>query len=529
MSTELLTVKFGLSGGTLDIFYLHDVFINFAINSIPYSIVKLKSKINAAGNITDKEGAEFELMKPGNELVIMRDNRVLFSGVIVERSFIIEKELKQLTIKASHKLQSLCTLFRSQLFTRQTDAAIIKAILNDHKITSAAIENLNVKHEQMVQYNCFDWHFLISRLNASSVWLMPTAQKITIKKPSLKGSVKKVELSNNVDIFHASLRQSNKYLSQNIEASSWNIARQEMSKSSKAVSLFPGEEAMSVKKLNPLNAKPSQISHSLELQQGEQVAWSDSRLLALEMTAIQGEVEVEGDLSYDLGQGLSLENFGKPMDGKALITGITQHFTPYQWRTRLTLGTEWIPDIHAGMVPAVDGLHIGIVAENSQGPDDNHCFKVHLPALSASKTVLARLASPFASKDSGINFYPEKGDEVMIGFLEDDPRFPIILGAVHNPKNKAPKSELAQGPGIVIKNKGKTQSLLIHPNKGIILEEKKGGDTASLILGGGELQAGLSKSAQVTAKGTINIESSGALNANGRTVKIKGTKVDINQ
>jgi uncharacterized protein involved in type VI secretion and phage assembly len=34
----------------------------------------------------------------------------------------------------------------------------------------------------------------------------------------------------------------------------------------------------------------------------------------------------------------------------------------------------------------------------------------------------------------GASFYPEVGDEVIVGFMNEDPRFPIVLGSVYSAK-----------------------------------------------------------------------------------------------
>ena len=41
-----------------------------------------------------------------------------------------------------------------------------------------------------------------------------------------------------------------------------------------------------------------------------------------------------------------------------------------------------------------------------------------------------RLSSIYASNNCGITFFPEKGDEVILGFIENNPKEPIIIGNV---------------------------------------------------------------------------------------------------
>jgi len=50
----------------------------------------------------------------------------------------------------------------------------------------------------------------------------------------------------------------------------------------------------------------------------------------------------------------------------------------------------------------------------------------------------ARLATLDAGKDRGTYFRPEIGDEVVIGFLGDDPRYPVILGQCNSGAKRSP-------------------------------------------------------------------------------------------
>ena len=45
----------------------------------------------------------------------------------------------------------------------------------------------------------------------------------------------------------------------------------------------------------------------------------------------------------------------------------------------------------------------------------------------------------YAGKERGALFYPEKGDEVIVGFFNDDPRKAVILGSLYSSANGIPK------------------------------------------------------------------------------------------
>ena len=50
----------------------------------------------------------------------------------------------------------------------------------------------------------------------------------------------------------------------------------------------------------------------------------------------------------------------------------------------------------------------------------------------AGEGVWARLGNVYASSGFGSFFYPEVNDEVIVGFFNDDPRYPVILGSLYS-------------------------------------------------------------------------------------------------
>jgi uncharacterized protein involved in type VI secretion and phage assembly len=92
-----------------------------------------------------------------------------------------------------------------------------------------------------------------------------------------------------------------------------------------------------------------------------------------------------------------------------------------------------------GLVPGVTGLQNGTVQQIDQDPDGQYRVLVLVSVLGATaQGIWARLASPYASNNAGIVFYPEIGDEVILGFVSGDPGFPIILGSLYSSSKKVP-------------------------------------------------------------------------------------------
>ena len=85
------------------------------------------------------------------------------------------------------------------------------------------------------------------------------------------------------------------------------------------------------------------------------------------------------------------------------------------------------------MLPAANGLQIGVVTALEDDPQGDDRIKCRLPMVGAGEEGLwARLATLDAGDGRGTYFRPEIGDEVVVGFLDDDPRNPVILGMCHS-------------------------------------------------------------------------------------------------
>ncbi|HEX2394252.1 MAG TPA: type VI secretion system tip protein VgrG, partial [Bacteroidales bacterium] len=92
----------------------------------------------------------------------------------------------------------------------------------------------------------------------------------------------------------------------------------------------------------------------------------------------------------------------------------------------------------AGIVPGVTGLQIGVVIKIEGDPDKEDRVKVRIPAIDQNEGIWSRMASPDAGKERGAFFRPEIHDEVVVGFLNGDPRHAIILGMLNSSAHPAP-------------------------------------------------------------------------------------------
>jgi uncharacterized protein involved in type VI secretion and phage assembly len=93
------------------------------------------------------------------------------------------------------------------------------------------------------------------------------------------------------------------------------------------------------------------------------------------------------------------------------------------------------------------GLHFGgHLAEvvSLDDPDSRNRVQVRLHSFDGVEgqdgPVWARVAAPFAGDDRGAFLLPDVGDEVLVVFVNGDPRLPIIVGGLWNGSSLPPES-----------------------------------------------------------------------------------------
>jgi uncharacterized protein involved in type VI secretion and phage assembly len=236
---------------------------------------------------------------------------------------------------------------------------------------------------------------------------------------------------------------------------------------------------------------------------------------------------------------VKLAGMGDRFNGSALVTGVRHRVDQHGWQTDVQIGLAAetlsaqadIVDVPAaGLLPAVSGLQIGLVQNFTDDPAKEFRVRVQLPGVDQKDPVWARLALPDAGKDRGYFFQPEVGDEVVVGFLNNDPRQAVILGALYGSKN-APKEfkqtkdnfekGIATKKGIVLKfvDKDKASMFIETPKKNKILLDDEAEKVEVADQHGNKVTMSKDGIVIKSAK-DVKIDAAG-------NVEIKGQKVDV--
>jgi uncharacterized protein involved in type VI secretion and phage assembly len=168
--------------------------------------------------------------------------------------------------------------------------------------------------------------------------------------------------------------------------------------------------------------------------------WAKAQLVKSDYAKIKGEAKFQGTSVVDPGKYITFAGLGDRFNGDYLVSGVVHNISDGNWITEVSIGLSSVwateeADVMAppasGMLPGVRGLFNGTVKKIYDDPDSQYRILVDVPLFDPSGTgVWARLANFYSTSGAGAFFLPEVGDEVVLGFLNEDPRSPVILGSM---------------------------------------------------------------------------------------------------
>lgn len=186
------------------------------------------------------------------------------------------------------------------------------------------------------------------------------------------------------------------------------------------------------------------IYTSVPLTQDETQELSDAMLLRLRMSKFRGNITFPGSAAVKPNTLITLKGLGELMDGDAYVSSVHHNITGGKWITEVQIGV--VPEFHNQKVKSnpsepqikdtlidVKGLQVGIVQDVYDEDGGEFRVQVEIPMLNdTTEFVWARLASFYASNSFGAYFYPEVNDEVILGFIDGNPAYPVVLGSMYS-------------------------------------------------------------------------------------------------
>lgn len=410
------------------------------------------------------------LFKPGAAITISAGYgeavEEIFQGMVVaQRLRIVEAAEARLEVSCRETAFKMTLARTNRTFADSLDSDAIRQIAGEHGL-AATVAATTVIHPTLVQFYCSDWDFVVARAEANGMVVNVAGGKILVGKPETSGAAA-LSVTYGVDLlrFDAELDARGQY--PRIRAESWDPAIQALVASEVAPGAEPAWGDLTASDLSGVGALDAyRLQSAAGLDSAALQALAQARLDRAALARRRGMARVQGSALAKLGTLVEFKGLGARFNGTALVGQVMHRIADGNWLTDIGLGlsaeplTERAGGIEAAAaaaaVPPIRGLQIGVVVQLDADPAGAHRIQVELPLQGVGTAkVWARMGTPYATNGAGIVFLPEMGDEVVVGFLGDDPSMPVVLGALHSGKHVPPSAATAENQAKTILTKAK--------------------------------------------------------------------------
>lgn len=539
-SADLITHKILIEGEELSSEYsVMNIAVDKEINRIPSAKIVFADGDPASRDFTLSSQ---DLLIPGKEIEIKAgyhsDEDTIFKGMIIKHSLKIRANQSFLIVECKDKAVKLTIGRKSKYYYDSKDSDILEEIIANYELETD-IEATEVEHREIVQYNVSDWDFCVSRAQANGKIVVVNDGKITIQKPDTEQEeIETVTFGATVLDFDAEMDARNQF--QNVTSYGWSSADQEVLEIEAAdpgISLngnIPLDELSSVINLENLELKNVGSAPDADLQE-----WANAKVVFNQMAKVRGRVKFQGMPGVLPNTTMKLEGVGDRFNGKVFISAVRHQVADGNWTCDAQFGVnpKWFTENinindqpASGLFAAVHGLQIGKVTQLESDPDGEDRILVRLPMVDNSEQgIWARIATLDAGENRGSFFRPEVDDEVIVGFINENPNDAIVLGMMNSSAKPAPivASDDNHEKGFVTRSEMKFifndekksvvletpagKKITVDEDKGVIILEDENSNTITMDTAGISMES----------KGDINLKASGDVKIEGMNINAK--------
>ncbi|HRI12567.1 MAG TPA: type VI secretion system tip protein VgrG [Verrucomicrobiota bacterium] len=463
-NTSIVTCRIRAGGTPMPPCEVVSITVAREVNRIPSARIVLLDG-NAAEQDFPLSGQP--LLQPGKDIEILAgydsQDKTIFKGIITRlRTRAKSSSNTELILDCSDKSVSLTEGRHSACHPRQSDSTVMKSLIQAAGLR-AAVQTTTVTQEDLVQFNATDWDFIVTRAEANGMLVFVHDGEVAVKEPAILG-IPSHEATFGTDLIEFEAQLEDTADKAKVSAETWDAATQK-----------PERQGAGTK---------SRLQHGGARSPSELKCWIQAVKSRAGLARARGRARIQGAGGLLPGQLVTLGGIGKNFGKLHFVSGVEHEIADGNWTTEIQFGlaSRWfhqranvVEPPAAGLLPAVAGLQIGIVTKIAGDPRNEFRVQVRLPLVDAQGEGLwARVARLDAGAERGIVFLPEVGDEVVLGFLSNDPRDAIVLGMLHSSKKASPIAADEKNPSKGLTTRSKLQLLFDDEKKVITIATPAG-------------------------------------------------------
>lgn len=538
------------------------------VGKLARASILLRNWDDDAQAVTHSEAGLFE---PGAEIEVQLGYQgaleTVFAGVVAELAGSFNGQ-RQPTFEVGCRCKGilLAGARRSRIAEDVADGDVVSTLASDAGLQADA--EAGAQQPFAVQRSLTDWEYLRARADALGMALYVRGDSVVFKPPAASGGAA-LTLEWTANVLELSLRRDLGGRPESATAAGWDPAGLDAADAEAA----PGDVGVSNGARPTLDADlgtagwaglGERIARAGAVAPDELDLLAKGRMRAAALAHGSGSGRIAGLPTLRIDSVLEVERVGDALGGSFYVSAVRHVYDPTGYTTEFQLGLP--APLLPGRSQRPAGLAIGVV-DDIDDPDAWGRVRVSFPWLDPDvDSVWARLALPAAGPERGFFFIPEVGDEVVVGFLDEDARYPVVLGSLWNGSHAPPEPldaqkndvralvsraghkltfddgdsaplvtvETAAGQTLTLDDtsgsekielKDKTGNTITMSSDGIAIEAASGdlsltAASGKVAIEGLELEAKGSSSAKIESSATLDIKASATLGLKGALVNI---------
>lgn len=524
-----------------------------AVNQVPTATLVFADGDMPAQTFPLSDG---QALVPGAKLVISAGyadrSEVIFEGIVLGHGLSIASDNDaRLTLVCRDEAVRMTGMRKTRLSLEVTDSDAMTALITDNGLL-ATIETTTFCHPSLVQHDCTDWDYLVARAEAHGQIVVVTDGLVAVGAPNVAAAAElTVAYGESLIEFQADLDASHQFAG--VTAQAWDPKTQSVLLSREAPPAALNDQgnldAMALSKVLSLGSPVLQTGVALNEEQLDALA--KAQQLKSGLSRLRGRMRFQGSALARVGGIIELKGVGERFNGMVFVTALTHHLEAGNWTTEVEFGlptqrSSQAVDIGlpraAGLPPGMAGLHAGVVLNLEEDPGGEARVQVQVPGAGLDR-IWARLLQPIASDGFGVFMLPEVGDEVLLGWFNNDPNYPVVLGGLYSSKRRPPyapeagnhiKALVSRSKAkleindldkvITLSTPGQNQVVLNDKDQAVVISDQHGN---KVTLRAGGIQMESPQDIVLKAAGKIVLDALGEVSVTSQSdVKVSGLNVN---
>ena len=467
-SGDVVAFTITLDGESLsDTVQVVSIETNHSTNRIPSAVITVLDgdMTNATFPVADEGN-----FKPGTVVVISAGYGTnvgpIYSGVVVRHSVKISGDNHaRLVIECRDKALAMTVGRKNANHIDKTDSQIISALIAGYAGLSAAVDSTAIAYKELVQYYVCDWDYMMARAEVNGLLVMVDAGNVTVAAPAA-GCAPVLTLTYGTDLIEFEAEMDAQSQVASVTATCWDPATLAvLEQTAVPLALTVQGDTTAAALAAVLDAGDFGLQTAAPLDSAALTAWAKAQQTKAALARIRGRMLFQGSALAKPGVLMRLAGVGAHFNGDVIASNVIHRIEKGNWTTEVEFGMPqyWFSDEQrpqaskaSGWSADIAGLHIGVVMKLDADPEGQYKIQVSMPLMKvATVGVWARLSTFYGSGGFGAFVIPEVGDEVILGFFNNDPSCPVILGSLYSSKHVPPYELTAENSFKALVTRGK--------------------------------------------------------------------------